>query len=266
MERDGTIVVTGSSRTQGLRAKGAEPPSVIDCVSITTEALDRIGALHGNEREARGQSVEQRRVLRHVPSLGIVVAGFCPTAMSTFTRAARNGGRDGSGSQHSTKPSHSTHAPLSPGIRGPKTTAIRRSSNRRQRYIRDFDRWALRPLLNGLYDSMMSSIRTASTMGARSGAQYWELSCEHILPPMRYSIISEHGGNEEFSQAIIESSETVVRCACHERYHLVSQRSIDSAPLPLKTMTKRTARSNTKYSIPSPFFDPNQFTVHPSGR
>jgi hypothetical protein len=48
--------------------------------------------------------------------------------------------------------------------------------------------------------------------------------------------------------------------------HLVSQRSTDSAPLPLRTMTRRSDRSNTKYSIPSPFFDPNQFSVHPSGR
>jgi hypothetical protein len=31
-------------------------------------------------------------------------------------------------------------------------------------------------------------------------------------------------------------------------------------------MTKRTDMSNTKYSIPSPLFDPNQFSVHPSGK
>jgi len=49
-------------------------------------------------------------------------------------------------------------------------------------------------------------------------------------------------------------------------YHLVNQESVDSAPLPLRTMTRRSDRSNTKYSIPSPFFDPNQFSVHPSGR
>src|ERR1700731_2961161 len=48
--------------------------------------------------------------------------------------------------------------------------------------------------------------------------------------------------------------------------HLVSHKSIDSAPLPLTTMTRRSDRSNTKYSIPSPFFDPNQFRVHPSGK
>ena len=44
--------------------------------------------------------------------------------------------------------------------------------------------------------------------------------------------------------------------------HLVSHKSIDSAPLPLRTMTGRSDRSNAKYSIPSPFFDPNQFSVH----
>ena len=49
-------------------------------------------------------------------------------------------------------------------------------------------------------------------------------------------------------------------------YHLVNQESGDSAPLPLTTMTRRSDRSNTKYSTPSPFFDPNQFSVHPSGQ
>lgn len=53
--------------------------------------------------------------------------------------------------------------------------------------------------------------------------------------------------------------------SAHAR-HLVSQQSTDSAPLPFRTMTNRSDRSNTKYSTPSPFFDPNQFNVHPSGR
>lgn len=44
--------------------------------------------------------------------------------------------------------------------------------------------------------------------------------------------------------------------------HLVSHKSIDRAPLPLRTMTGRSDRSNAKYSIPSPFFDPNRFSVH----
>src|ERR1700730_6083877 len=57
-------------------------------------------------------------------------------------------------------------------------------------------------------------------------------------------------------------SDVIATHACH----LVSQKSIDSAPLPLRTMTRRSDRSNTKYSIPSPFFDPSQFSVHPSGR
>jgi hypothetical protein len=53
--------------------------------------------------------------------------------------------------------------------------------------------------------------------------------------------------------------------SAHAR-HLVSQKSTDSSPLPFRTMTNRSDRSNTKYSTPSPFFDPNQFNVHPSGR
>lgn len=45
-----------------------------------------------------------------------------------------------------------------------------------------------------------------------------------------------------------------------------SQRSIDMAPLPLTMTIKSSERSTTRYSIPSPFFSPNQFIVHPSGK
>ena len=43
-----------------------------------------------------------------------------------------------------------------------------------------------------------------------------------------------------------------------------NQRSIDKAPLPFMVITIRIERSITKYSMPSPFFFPDQFIVHPS--
>ncbi len=42
------------------------------------------------------------------------------------------------------------------------------------------------------------------------------------------------------------------------------QRSIDRAPFPFIKITIRIERSITKYSMPSPFFFPNQFIAHPS--
>jgi hypothetical protein len=53
--------------------------------------------------------------------------------------------------------------------------------------------------------------------------------------------------------------------SAHTR-HLVSHKSTDSAPLPSRTMTNSSDRSDTKYSTPSPLFDPNQFDAHPSGK
>jgi hypothetical protein len=80
-------------------------------------------------------------------------------------------------------------------------------------------------------------------------------------PPRTRRFCSRVTGKPE----VIRSAVGLVSIATHA-CHLVSQKSIDSAPLPLRAMTRRSDRSNTKYSIPSPLFDPNQFSVHPSGK
>src|SRR6266446_2747899 len=78
----------------------------------------------------------------------------------------------------------------------------------------------------------------------------------------RLRMRTPHGHQERRFAIEAVGSDAIATHACH----LVSQQSIDSAPLPLRTMTRRSDKSNTKYSIPSPFFDPNQFSVHPSGK
>ena len=93
-----------------------------------------------------------------------------------------------------------------------------------------------------------------------------QLMREHTHLPAMVGFVRKHVAQHKSLMISygerLHRPEVIATQACH----LVSQKSIDSAPLPLTTMTRRSDRSNTKYSIPSPFFDPNQFNVHPSGR
>ena len=78
--------------------------------------------------------------------------------MSTFTSATRMGRSDGSGSRHSMKSSHSTHAPLSPRHKRPENDGNPQIIEQTRQYIRDFDRFVgTAATAQGLDDKMMSS-------------------------------------------------------------------------------------------------------------
>ncbi len=144
---------------------------------ITTERLDRIGALYGIEREILDRELKQPRVVRHATaksllrqhaaSRGVVIAGDFANNDAHLDLGASNVER-----RREWIPALDRIKPLnprvvSPHIRDPKVTTIRGSSRPDNTSAISTGSWRLGPLAQELDEKMMELYVTALIRGGR---------------------------------------------------------------------------------------------------